>query len=81
MSIPQDQLFESALSLPQSERADLAFQLLQSLHPPGVEIGPEEFGAELYERVADSRRGATQSFSLEEARAVIQQRLSEGRTQ
>lgn len=80
MSIPQDQLFETALSLPQSERADLAFQLLQSLHPPGVEIGPDEFGAELRERVAGSRRGDQESFSLEETRAIIRQRLSEGRS-
>lgn len=78
--MPQDQLFETALSLPQSERADLAFQLLQSLHPPGEEVGPDTFGAELRERVAGYRRGEIGSSTLDEARAIVQQRLSEGQT-
>jgi hypothetical protein len=34
MSNPSDSLFESALSLPQAERADLAFRLLQSVDAP-----------------------------------------------
>ncbi|HEY3395680.1 MAG TPA: addiction module protein [Lacipirellulaceae bacterium] len=79
MSIPQDQLFESALSLPQSERADLAFQLLQSLVPPGDQISPEEFGGELHDRIEAHRRGELKSFSLEETRGIIQQRLQERR--
>lgn len=48
MDTPQDPLFESALSLPQVERADLAFQLLQTLRPPGDEISAEEFATELH---------------------------------
>jgi putative addiction module component (TIGR02574 family) len=81
MSLSQNPLFESALSLPQSERADLAFQLLQSLTPPGEEISTEEFGKELRQRVAAHRRGELQSFSLEETRQVIQNRLSQERDQ
>jgi putative addiction module component (TIGR02574 family) len=65
--------------LPQSERADLAFQLLQSLTPPGEEISSEEFGAELHERVEAHRHGKLQSFSLDETRAIVQQRLSQER--
>jgi putative addiction module component (TIGR02574 family) len=80
MSIPQDQLFDTALSLPQPERADLAFQLLQSLAPPGDEVTSDEFGAELHERIAAFRRGDLASFSLEETRQVIRQRL-QGRGQ
>jgi putative addiction module component (TIGR02574 family) len=76
MSIPEQQLFETALSLPQAERADLAFQLLQSLTPPGNEVSSEEFGAEIYERIAAHHRGEINSFSLEESRAIIQERLS-----
>lgn len=79
MSMSQDQLFESALSLPQPERADLAFQLLQSLTPPGDEITSEELGAELHERIEAYRRGELPSFSLEETRAIVQQRLSQDR--
>jgi putative addiction module component (TIGR02574 family) len=76
MSIPQDQLFDFALSLPHAERADLAFQLLQSLTPPGDEITSEEFGAELRERIEAHRRGDLPSFSLEESRAIVQQRVT-----
>jgi len=81
MSMSQDQLLETALSLPQSERADLAFQLLQSLDPPSEEVAAEEFGVELRERVAGYRRGEVQSASLEEARTIIQNRISEGQSQ
>jgi len=79
MSIPQGQLFDSALSLPQAERADLAFQLLQSLAPPGEEVTSEEFGAELHERIAAFRSGELPSFSLDETRQHIRQRLQERR--
>jgi putative addiction module component (TIGR02574 family) len=76
MCTPQDQLFESALSLPQPARADLAFHLLQSLTPPGDEVSAEEFAAELHERIEAHRRGELRSFSLEETRALMQQALS-----
>jgi len=79
MSMSQDQLFESVLSLPRSVRADLAFELLQSLEPPGEEIASQEFGSELHERVAAHRRGELQSFSLEETREIVRQRLSQER--
>jgi hypothetical protein len=38
MSMSQDHLFETALSLPQAERADLASQLLRSLEMQGEEF-------------------------------------------
>ena len=81
MSLSQNQLFESALSLPQDERADLVFQLLQSLNAPGEEIPAEEFASELRGRVEAYRRGELKSFSLEETRTIVQQRLSEGHAQ
>lgn len=74
----QNHLFESALSLPQDQRANLALQLLQSLDPPGEEIPAEEFGNELRNRVEGYRRGDVKSSSLEEARSIIQQGLSKG---
>jgi putative addiction module component (TIGR02574 family) len=79
MSMPQGQLFESALSLPQAERADLAFRLLQSLDPSEDEVASDEFGAELYRRIEAHRRGELGGFSLEEARAIVQERLSQER--
>lgn len=81
MSIPQDHLLETALTLPQDERAHIAFQLLQSLDPPGKEIAAEEFGVDLRERVKAYRRGEINSSSLEETRAVINQRLSQEQEQ
>jgi hypothetical protein len=79
MSMSQDQVFESALSLPQPARADLAFELLQTLAPPGEDISPSELGEELHERISAHRRGELESFSLEETRAAIQQRLAQDR--
>lgn len=79
MTISAGQVFEFALSLPPATRADLAFHLLQSLNPPGEEIAADEFGAELRERVDGSRRGALPSFSREETRAIVQERLSRDR--
>jgi putative addiction module component (TIGR02574 family) len=75
MSLPENSLFESALSLPRAERADLAFQLLQTLTPPGDEVPTAEFRSELYDRVEAHRRGEIPSYGLEEARAIIEQRL------
>jgi putative addiction module component (TIGR02574 family) len=80
MSVPENQLFESALSLPQADRADLAFQLLQTLTPPGDELSTADFAAEIHERVAANRRGEIKSFSLEETRAIMNQRLSQDLT-
>jgi putative addiction module component (TIGR02574 family) len=77
MSLSENQLFETALSLPQAERADLAFQLLQSLTPPGDEISSAELGAEIQNRIAAHRRGELDSFSLEKTPAIIRQRLSQ----
>lgn len=79
MSLSQTELFESVLALPASVRADLAFELLLSLQPPGEEIASGEFERELHERVEAYRRGEVQSFSLSEARATIHQRLSQER--
>jgi putative addiction module component (TIGR02574 family) len=80
MSISQDQVFETALSLPIPQRADLAFRLLQSFEFPGEEIDGAEFAAELRSRIEAYRRGEVESSSLEEARAIIQQRLLASRT-
>ena len=80
MSITTGQLFESALSLPQSERADLVFQLLQSLEPPGDLVPGEAFGAELRSRVEGYRRGDIESSTRDETREIVMQRLTERRS-
>jgi hypothetical protein len=77
--MPQDQVFESALSLPQQLRADLAFQLLRTLCPEGEEITSDDFGADLRRRIAAHRQGQLDSYSLDEARAIIAQQLMQDR--
>ena len=81
MSSAPDPFLESALALPQSQRADLAFQLLQSLNPPGEEISAEQFGASLHERVESARSENLKSHGLDEVRAIVEKRLAEGRPQ
>jgi hypothetical protein len=81
MSMPQEQVFENALSLPQPQRADLAFQLLLSLEPPGELVDSKRLGLQLRDRVESYREGTVGSVSLDEARAVIRQRLAEGPAQ
>ncbi len=80
MSAPENQLFETGLSLPRAERVDLAFQLLQTLTPPGDELSTADFATEIHEHVAAHRRGEIKSFSLEEARAIVNERLSQDST-
>lgn len=80
MSTTHDAFFESALALPSGDRADLAFQLLQSLHLPGEEISADEFGRELRSRVEAYRRGEMKSYSLEEVREMMRQQLSQPAT-
>jgi putative addiction module component (TIGR02574 family) len=79
MNISQHQVFEFALALPQSDRADLAFQLLQSLEAPCDERSFEAFREDLHNRVHDYRQGKVKDYALDEVRAIVEQKLSEGR--
>jgi putative addiction module component (TIGR02574 family) len=81
MSISQHQFLETALSLPATDRADLAFRLLQSLDKPGEEISAEEFGAELHRRFEGYRSGTIKAVDLQEARAEIEEHLAKRRGQ
>jgi hypothetical protein len=78
MSDSPNDVIQSALSLSQSERAELALQLLQSLSPPGEELSDAEFAEQLRQRVEMYRRGEMDSADLYDARALIKKRLSEG---
>jgi hypothetical protein len=80
MDIQQSELFEFALSLPQPARADLAFQLLQTLEPPSEEVTSSEFGRQLQERIDSHARGELSSVSVDEAREIVQARLSQERS-
>jgi putative addiction module component (TIGR02574 family) len=75
MSASRAELFENVLALPQMERADLAFRLLQSLDPPGSDISNDKFGDELLARATAARRGELESLSLQEVRDQMEQRF------
>jgi putative addiction module component (TIGR02574 family) len=54
------QLYETAMSLPDEDRADLAYQLLQSLRPPsGLGEASPDFEYELERRVQAYEAGET----------------------
>lgn len=68
-------LLKKALSLPVSERADLASSLIESLdetHDPAVEAARAE---EIARRMADVDSGKVQPVSLEEARRRLNNSL------
>jgi len=69
------ELLKKALSLPVSERADLAGSLIESLdetHDPSVETAWDE---EIQRRMADIDSGKVKPVSLEEARRRLSSAL------
>ena len=69
------ELLKKALSLPVSERADLAGSLIESLdetHDPSVEAAWE---GEVARRTADINSGKVKPISLEEARRRLSSAL------
>jgi putative addiction module component (TIGR02574 family) len=81
MSTNSPDIFDAALNLPDAERASLAYQLLQSLRPPGVvSDGDVGFEAELEQRVTDYEAGKTKASDWDEVAARLrksfQQRTS-----
>jgi putative addiction module component (TIGR02574 family) len=62
MSTDSANLFDAALQLPDDDRANLAYQLLQSLKPAGVLAEDDsQFDAELEQRLARFERGESQA--------------------
>ncbi|WP_210417790.1 addiction module protein [Bythopirellula goksoeyrii] len=78
MATSANPLIESILSLTQTQRAELAVQILQSLELPGEEISSEEYGQELRSRVEKYRNGEMESVSLDDAREILEKRISAG---
>jgi|GEM_PF-3680909 len=76
MSSDLPELFESALSLPDNQRADLAFQLLGSLKPPQTfsEEDPR-FPAEIQRRLESYDSGNSEASSFDEVTARVRQAL------
>ena len=76
MSTSSNSLVESALALSPNDRADLALRLLQSLTPEGEDISDDQLAHQLQDRVQQYRGGDISSVSLEEARAAVNDALS-----
>jgi hypothetical protein len=77
MNATHSELLASVLALPQTERADLAFQLLQSLGPPGNNVASADFGDKLLKRAQAAQSGEIESVSLTELRSSMDQRFGE----
>lgn len=81
MSTDTSAIFAAALTLPDSERADLAFQLLGSLRPPSIlsEDDPH-FADELNRRTQDFENGTTSAASVDDVTARIRGTLRSRRS-
>ncbi len=69
-------IVDAALSLPDPERASLAYRLLQSLKPPKVlSDANSQFESELDRRVEDYEAGRTTASDWEEVASRLQAKL------
>ena len=72
-SAPARRLLDEVLALPEKERAELAEALLDSFHPPGEDLTPEQWRAawepELRRRMAQVEAGEVKLVPWEEVRA------------
>lgn len=79
MSRDAAQLLQDALQLSESQRVELAFELLDSLEPapPGSERSEEEWISEIERRVQAALAGEP-GLLWEEAKAEVYKRLGRG---
>ncbi len=73
------QLFEEAASLPESDRAELAGRLLQSLDGEPDEGVEAAWAEEIERRIRQLDSGEVKTISWEEVRAKLYARLNERR--
>jgi putative addiction module component (TIGR02574 family) len=72
MSEQAERIFEQALRLPSSDRADLAERLLESLTPDADARIDALWAAEAEDRIAAFRRGEITAVAAEEVFAEIE---------
>ena len=78
MSLPSSQVHEAALALPVAERAELAYELLQSLKPPtGTSEDSPGFEDELQRRVQAFESGETSAADWEGVSARLRQAMAD----
>lgn len=74
-------IFDAALALPETLRAELAARLLQSLDDdaPGLCVDAEEFENVLVRRRQEMLDGTVETYSAEDTIAAMREALSERR--
>ena len=78
MSTDSHDFLDAALSLPDQDRASLAYRLLQSLKPPElISDGHANFEAELQRRVEDYDAGRTSASDWDEVATRLRAKLRE----
>jgi putative addiction module component (TIGR02574 family) len=76
MSTDSANLFDAALQLPDNDRANLAYQLLQSLKPAGVlSEDDSRFDAELEQRLTRYESGQSQAANWDEVARRLRESL------
>ena len=81
MSTDVPSILQAALTLPDSDRADIAFQLLSSLRAPGIQDEQDpKFLEEIERRLSDFDSGVTTAASIDDVskriRTAIRDRTS-----
>ena len=74
MSAQSDQILQSALRLPESERAEIAAALLHSLDTPADEAVEEAWAAEIERRIATIERGDVALIPFEDVLEEMRRR-------
>ncbi|MFM9117448.1 MAG: addiction module protein [Planctomycetota bacterium] len=78
MNINPPELFDVVFNLPEVERANLAYQLLQSLKPTNVlDEMDDQYEAELTQRVAAYDAGNSRASDWNEVAARLQKAIQE----
>jgi putative addiction module component (TIGR02574 family) len=71
MSIEGQELLNTALRLPDKDRAELAASLIESLDQPFDSDAQAAWAEEIKRRISDLESGAVQAVPWEEARRII----------
>jgi putative addiction module component (TIGR02574 family) len=71
MTTPAHRLYDSALQLPDSERAELAAWLIESLDPEVDDDADAAWDAEIKSRIEELDNGAVAAIPWPEARRMI----------
>lgn len=74
------EILAAALSLPDGDRANIAYELLASLKPPGVWSDDDPgFAAELQRRMDEYERDPSTAMSIDDVNRRLRQALADHR--